>query len=154
VPRQATTRAHSTVEGLLAEARARVPRLGPREAELALREGARLVDIRSELQRARDGVVPGACFVPRNVLEWRLDPSCPHRDRTLAQAGARIILMCDEGCQSSLAAAALQRYGLAEVSDLIGGFQAWQAAGLPAQTEEEPAMRAIGSRRRVTPEGP
>jgi rhodanese-related sulfurtransferase len=90
-----------------------------------------LVDIRSELQRDRDGLVPGAVFVARNVLEWRCDPGCPHRDERLADLDRHLILMCDEGHQSSLAAATLQRLGFARATDLAGGFQAWRDAGLP-----------------------
>ena len=118
------------IEELLAEARRRLDRLTPEEADVALRDGAVLVDIRSETQRSRDGTVPGARFVPRNVLEWRLDPSSQSRDPELAQADALIVVMCDEGYQSSLAAATLQELGLSRATDLVGGFQAWRAAGL------------------------
>ncbi len=121
----------STVEHLLAEARAQLQRLSPEEAFAALDRGALLVDIRSESQRQTDGIIPGAHFVPRNALEWRTDPACPHRDPRLARSDARLVLVCDEGYQSSLAAATLQRFALASVSDVIGGFQAWRAAGLP-----------------------
>jgi rhodanese-related sulfurtransferase len=121
------------IEELLAEARRRLDRLTPRETDRALRDGAVLVDIRSETQRARDGTVPGARFVPRNVLEWRLDPSSRSRDPELARADALIVVMCDEGYQSSLAAAILQELGLSRATDLVGGFQAWRAAGLPVE---------------------
>lgn len=120
-----------TVEQLLDDARRRLRRLTPHEALAASRRGALLVDIRSDSQRKRDGIVPGARLVARNVLEWRFDPACPHRDPTLARPRARIILLCDEGFQSSLAAATLQRLGLRRASDVIGGFQAWRSAGLP-----------------------
>ena len=96
-----------------------------------MRVGAVLVDIRSDNQRARDGTVPGAYFVSRNVLEWRMDPACPHRDPSLARPEARQVLICNEGYQSSLAAATLQQCGLRHATDVIGGFQAWRAAGLP-----------------------
>lgn len=121
------------IEELLGEARGRLDRLTPKEADRALRDGAVLVDIRSETQRARDGTVPGARFVPRNVLEWRLDPSSRSRDPELAQADALIVVMCDEGYQSSLAAVTLQELGLSRATDLVGGFQAWRAAGLPVE---------------------
>ena len=74
--------------------------------------------------------LPGARVVPRNVLEWRLDPSCEHRDPELARRDARVIVVCDEGYQSSLAAATLRRFGL-DATDVIGGVQAWREAGLP-----------------------
>ena len=95
--------------------------------------GALLLDIRSDSQRERDGVVTGAIFIPRNVLEWRCDPACPHRDERVGDAGRQLILMCDEGYQSSLAAANLKRMGLERATDLAGGFRAWRAAGLPVQ---------------------
>lgn len=120
-----------TVDQLLAEARAGLRRLSPSEAQRAMREGAHLVDIRSEERRAADGLVPGAKFIPRNVLEWRLDPACSHRDPELARPDARIVLICDEGHQSSLAAATLRQLGIAEATDVVGGFEAWRAAGLP-----------------------
>jgi rhodanese-related sulfurtransferase len=121
------------IEELLREARRKLRRLTPQEAHRALVDGALLIDIRSETQRATDGTVPGARFVSRNVLEWRLDPSCPVRDPELARPDALIIVMCDEGYQSSLAAAALQALGLSHATDLAGGFQAWRAAGFPVQ---------------------
>jgi rhodanese-related sulfurtransferase len=121
-----------TVEDLLHEARARLERLDPIQAKVAMAEGAILIDIRSESQRSRDGRVPGARFLPRNVLEWRLDPASEHRDPEAARRDVLLILMCDEGFQSSLAAATLRRFGL-RVADLIGGYQAWRSAGLPVE---------------------
>jgi len=122
----------TSVEQLLADARAGLRRLTPEQARDATGAGAVLVDIRSDSQRARDGVIPGARFVPRNVLEWRLDPACPHRDPGLARSGAWIVLICDEGFQSSLAAATVSTFGLA-ATDVIGGFRAWRADGLDVQ---------------------
>ena len=112
--------AKSTVEDLLSAARARLDRLDPAGARAAVESGALLVDIRSESQRERDGVVPGAMFIPRNCLEWRVEQM---------QGATRVILMCDEGYQSSLAAATLCDLGL-DATDLAGGFQAWRTAGL------------------------
>jgi rhodanese-related sulfurtransferase len=123
----------AAIDDLLARARSRLQRLSPHETRAAVRGGAVLVDIRSEAQRAADGVVPAARFVPRNVLEWRLDPSSPHRDPALARATGAVILMCDEGYQSSLAAATLKDLGVAGATDLAGGFRAWRAAGLPVE---------------------
>jgi rhodanese-related sulfurtransferase len=120
-----------SVEQLLAAARAGLERLTPAAAHAAMREGALLVDIRSDGQRAADGGVPGARVVPRNVLEWRLDPACPNRDAELGRREARIVLLCDEGYQSSLAAATARSFGIASATDVIGGFRAWRAAGLP-----------------------
>ena len=120
-----------TVAQLLHDARARLLRLTPAQAHAARREGAALVDIRSDRQRDCDGIVPGARYVPRNVLEWRCDPASPHRDPDLASRTLQLIVMCDEGYQSSLAAATLQQLGLRRATDVIGGFQAWRDAGLP-----------------------
>ncbi len=119
-----------TVDELLAEARGRLQRLGPHQASSAARDGALLVDIRPEAQRAAEGEIPGALLVERNVLEWRFDPAC---DARLPQASydLRVIVVCSEGYTSSLAAAALQDLGLGNATDLAGGFRAWQAAGLP-----------------------
>jgi rhodanese-related sulfurtransferase len=122
-----------TVDDLLAAARRRLDRLDPARAREAIARGALLIDIRSERQRDRDGTVPGGVFVPRNVLEWRCDPASPHRDARIDGYAQRLIVMCDEGYQSSLAAAALHDLGLTTATDLAGGFQAWRAAGLPVQ---------------------
>jgi rhodanese-related sulfurtransferase len=134
------------VEQLLGEARARLDRLTPERAQAAVRAGGLLIDIRSELQRARDGVIPGSRFVARNVLEWRCDPASPWRDAAIIDARARLIVICNEGYQSSLAAATLQRLGLLDATDVIGGFQAWRAAGLPvrsANTASDPSERSV-----------
>ena len=121
----------STVEELLERARARLARLDPGAARAAIDAGAVLVDIRAESQRRRDGVVPGSVFIARNVLEWRCDPGGSHRDARVADPDRSVIVMCDEGFQSSLAAATLQELGHLRATDLAGGFQAWRAAGMP-----------------------
>ena len=121
----------TSVAQLLDAARVQLRRLTAEQAHAAMQEGSTLVDIRSDSQREADGVIPGATFVPRNVLEWRLDPACPHRDPALGRADARIVLLCDEGFQSSLAAATIRSFGVGDATDVIGGFRAWQAAGLP-----------------------
>lgn len=122
-----------TIDDLLAGARSRFARLEPVAASAAVEQGAVLVDIRSEAQRERDGVVPQAIFVPRNVLEWRCDPACPHRDPRIGPLDTHVVLMCDEGYQSSLAAATLHQLGFAHATDVVGGFQAWRDAGLPVE---------------------
>jgi rhodanese-related sulfurtransferase len=116
---------------MLADARERLTRLTAEEAHEAMARGAAVVDIRSDIQRARDGTIPGAAHVPRNVLEWRLDPECEARDPELASYDRQVAVICDEGYQSSLAAAVLQDLGLERATDVVGGFQAWRAAGLP-----------------------
>ena len=123
----------ATIEDLLAQARRRLTRLDPQQARDAVRDGALLIDIRAESQRAADGVVPGSVFVARNVLEWRCDPSSEHRDPSIDGRERQLIVMCNEGYQSSLAAATLHELGLTRTTDLAGGFQAWRAAGLPVE---------------------
>ncbi len=121
-----------TIDDLLAQARERLDRVEPREAAAAVAEGAVLVDIRTERQREADGAIPGAVCHPRNVLEWRADPASGHSDPAIsADLGRRVVLVCDEGYQSSLAAATLRDLGFSRATDLVGGFQAWRAAGLP-----------------------
>jgi rhodanese-related sulfurtransferase len=124
----------TTINDLLDAARRRLKRLEPSEALEETRRGAKLIDIRSEAQRERDGRIPGSLFYPRNVLEWRIDPASGHSDPGLgANFESRIVLMCNEGYQSSLAAATLQDLGFAHATDVVGGFNAWRAAGLPIE---------------------
>jgi rhodanese-related sulfurtransferase len=118
------------IDRMLEEARSTLRRMTPHEAAGAMEGGAVLVDIRPLEQRSRDGDVPGAVVVARNVLEWRCAPDSEWRDERVSDPKRALVVMCDEGCQSSLAAAALQRLGLPLATDLDGGFQAWRAAGL------------------------
>jgi rhodanese-related sulfurtransferase len=120
-----------TINELLAEARTHLDRVEPEAARAAAARGAALVDIRSGEQRRADGVIPGAHYYPRNVLEWRLDPQSGASDPAVDDPEAEIILVCNEGYASSLAAVTLQELGFARATDLVGGFQAWRAAGLP-----------------------
>jgi rhodanese-related sulfurtransferase len=119
------------VEDMLEEARARLVRLHPQEAAEACDRGALLVDIRPEAQRAQEGGIPGALVIERNVLEWRLDPASEWRIPEADSHDREVVVVCSEGYTSSLAAAALQDLGLVRATDLIGGFKAWAAAGLP-----------------------
>jgi len=121
----------SAIDDLLARARAVIDRVEPADAQDEMRSGAVLVDVRSETQIARDGTVPGAIVVARNLLEWRCAPDGEHRDPRLSDPDTRLIVMCDGGYQSSLAAANLRELGLHRAADLAGGFQAWREAGLP-----------------------
>jgi rhodanese-related sulfurtransferase len=121
---------HPTVEEILAEAQAAIPRFTPTETRAAVAAGAVLIDIRPLEQRQRDGLVPGAAVVERNVLEWRLDPASEWRVPALARRDVPVILICNEGYQTSLAALTLRRFGL-DAGDVIGGVQAWKEEGLP-----------------------
>ena len=122
----------SAVERSLAEARALIaPRAKPAELADEILAGALVVDIRPAGLRGRDGSLEGAVVVERNVLEWRLDPTSAHRLPELdALPNRRVIIVCDEGYASSLAAAALAGLGLTDVTDLEGGYQAWHSQQL------------------------
>jgi rhodanese-related sulfurtransferase len=124
-----------TVDDLLIRARAGLDRVGPEGAAREVEGGALLIDIRSESQRAEDGVVPAAIYFPRNVLEWRCDPESEARDPRVGGLDRRVIVMCDAGYASSLAAANLKELGFERATDLDGGFQAWREAGLPVEPE-------------------
>jgi len=123
-----------TIDEVLEQARRKLVRIEPKEAAAELANGALLVDTRTEAQRARQGEIPGAIVIDRTVLEWRLDPKSPSRIEQATDHQIRVIVVCAEGFSSSLAAASLQDIGLVNATDLIGGFQAWKAAGLPVQT--------------------
>ena len=116
------------IDEMLTRARARLQRVRPEELEQELAAGAVLIDTRPLEQRDRDGAMPGAVAVDRNVLEWRLDPSCPYRSDLPIDAETRVIVICNEGYSSSLAAASLQELGLRRATDLVGGYQAWASA--------------------------
>lgn len=120
-----------SIDDLLAEARAQLDRVDPSSLDTELGDGAVVIDIRPVEQRTSDGAVPGAIVIDRNVLEWRLDPACPHRIAEVTGYDTRIVIICNEGYQSSLAAAALRTLGLHRATDLIGGFQAWHAPHEP-----------------------
>jgi rhodanese-related sulfurtransferase len=123
--------ARTTIDELLADARRGLRRLEPREAAAAVDDGALLVDLRSGDEREREGVIPAALHVPRSVLEWRADPDSEYCNPAVAVPHAHLILFCAEGYSSSLAAASLQRIGFVNATDMVGGFAAWKAAGLP-----------------------
>ncbi len=129
----------TTIDELLAQARRRLTRLTPPAALEAMRSGATLIDIRSDSQIAQDGTIAGALVIARNVLEWRLDPASGHRHPAAPQLEDHVILMCNEGYQSSLAAATLQRLGFGSATDVDGGFQEWRAGGLPVEPPAGPA---------------
>lgn len=123
----------AAVDVMLARARERLKRLTPGQAAVELAHGALLVDTRNSERRTRDGRIPGARVIERTELEWRLDPTSPDRISEASDAGVRVIVICAEGYSSSLAAASLLDLGLTNVTDVIGGFQAWRAAGLPVE---------------------
>lgn len=135
-----------TLDELLDAARGRISRFEPADAFAAVQRGAVLIDIRSDFDRERDGIVPGSLHIPRTVLEWRLDPDSDWRNPHVGGLEEQIILICDHGCSSVLAAATLVELGFTRSGDVIGGFAAWSGAGLatapcPANRREpgEPA---------------
>jgi rhodanese-related sulfurtransferase len=122
-----------SVDALLAAARAVIARYTAEEAATRAQQGELLIDIRPIAQRLEHGVVPGALVIERNVLEWRLDPSSEHRIAEVTDHQRGLIVLCQQGYASSLAAASLRELGYAHAADVIGGFDAWRAAGLPWQ---------------------
>ncbi len=120
-----------TVVELLDAARGGLTRPDPAATFAAQGDGALLVDTRPEPYRREEGEIPGSLVLERNVLEWRLDPSSP--DRALDARGRQVVVICNEGYASSLAAASLRSLGL-DATDLDGGFRAWREAGLPTTT--------------------
>lgn len=130
-----------TADRLLREARGRIRRVPVADAWHAARSGeAVIVDIRAADARERDGIVPGSLHIPRTVLEWRLDPDSAWRNPHVAGTTRRVLLLCDHGWSSSLAAAGLVELGYADATDVVGGIEAWQAAGLPLVPFAEPAL--------------
>jgi rhodanese-related sulfurtransferase len=119
----------SAIDTVLTAARARLTRVSP-SADLLTADNTLIVDVRPQHNRVADGEIPGSVVIERIVLEWRLDPRGEHRIAGF-DADTRVIVMCNEGYSSSLAARDLQAVGLANATDLVGGFRAWRDAGLP-----------------------
>jgi MFS family permease len=134
--------ARRNVDDLLAAARRRIePRRTPGQALEAQSQGALIVDLRSDDERRRRGVVPGSIHIPRSVLEWRVDPDCEFRNPAACDLEREVILMCADGFSSSLAALSLRELGFRRATDLAGGFSAWKAEGLPIRPAPEPSDR-------------
>ncbi len=127
-----------TIGALLDEARSRLDRLEPEAAFRAQADGALIVDTRCAELRRDDGVIPGSVHVPLSVLYWRLDPTSGHADPRLTDAERRIVLCCAHGYSSSMAAATLRDLGFRRATDIVGGFEAWAAAGLPVVSIRTP----------------
>jgi len=132
------------IDEVLDDARTRLDRLDAREAYDAVRAGAVFVDIRPQINRDMEGGLPGAVVIDRNVLDWRLDPASDAR-LPIAGYDLHVIVVCNEGYASSLAAAALQNLGIQRATDLVGGYRAWRAAGLP-NTEPAESIDTYGTR--------
>jgi rhodanese-related sulfurtransferase len=115
----------AAVDVLLEAAREGLDRVQPEDLAVEVANGALVVDIRPIEQRQRDGRLTNALVIDRNVLEWRLDPTSPNHVPEMSDAGRRVVIVCDQGYSSSLAAATLRRLGLSRATDLSGGYQAW-----------------------------
>jgi rhodanese-related sulfurtransferase len=133
--------ARLTLDELLQEARAKIERFEPADAWAATQAGALIVDTR--VDRAA-GIVPGSLHVPLSVLQWRVAPESAWRNPHVDGLDTRLILICDHGESSSLAAASLRQLGFTRVGDVVGGFEAWLAAGLPVAEAPRPAAGLPG----------
>ena len=131
------------IDDLLNAARARLRRVTPAEAHDAQAAGAVILDTRTYEQRHEHGVIPGAIVMSRNIVEWRVDPTSGWEDPAVVSRRGPVIVMCQEGFASSLAAATLVDLGVDDATDMIGGFEAWKAAGLPvADADSAPSSSA------------
>jgi rhodanese-related sulfurtransferase len=127
-----------TASELLAEARAGLRRLDPHAAQAAAHDGALIVDTRDGEDRGAEGVIPGSIHVPLSVLEWRADPASASHDASFDRLDRLVVLVCNDGYSSSLAAARLQQLGYAQATDVDGGFRAWKQAGLRVEASARP----------------
>jgi rhodanese-related sulfurtransferase len=128
-----------TIDGLLEAARAGLDRLEPVAALAAMDEGALVIDTRCGEARRESGFIPGSVHVPLSVLYWRLDASSGHSDPALTDPDRRVVLVCAHGYSSTLAAATLRELGFWRATDVVGGFEAWAAAGLPVVQDPGPS---------------
>lgn len=115
----------TTIDEVLARVRASIGRVDPQDLAAEIERGSVVVDIRPPAVRSAEGEMPGALVIDRNVLEWRLAPSSP--DRIADVEGRRVVVMCNDGYASTLAAESLRQVGVKEATDLAGGFRAWKA---------------------------
>jgi rhodanese-related sulfurtransferase len=133
---------NGSLERLIEKAAARIARLGPSAALSATATGAVIVDIRSQDSRERYGVIPGSLHIPRTVLEWRIAIDSPWRNPHLDGLDQQLILICDHGYSSILAASNLVQLGFYRAGDVIGGFEAWTDSRLPIAPCRRPAFSA------------
>jgi len=125
-----------TIDQMLEDARQRIARLAPAQAATAQAAGAVIVDTRDSADRAAEGVIPGSVLVTRNTLEWRADPASELPDERMADLSKQLIVICNDGYSSSLAAASLVDLGFSSAGDLVGGYRAWKRAGLPTESPD------------------
>lgn len=130
--------ARRTIADLLGAARAQLDRLEPAAAYRAMvDDDALLVDTRCAELRRDSGRIPGSVHIPLSVLFWRIDPTSGHDDPSLSDSARQVVLLCAHGYSSSLAAATLRELGFTRATDVVGGFEAWAAAGLPVEAGSE-----------------
>ena len=127
----------TTIAQVLAVARSRIRRYTPTEAEAAAANGAVLVDVRDSGDREREGTIPGAVWVRRSLLEWRADPTAETPDPRIADPVRTLIVFCNDGYSSSLAAASLRDIGFEHAGDLDGGFRRWRDEGHPTASASQ-----------------
>jgi rhodanese-related sulfurtransferase len=127
----------STIERFVTDARRRLDRVEPEDLAAEVSAGALVVDIRPQADRDEDGPLPGAVVIERIHLEWRLDPTSPDRHPE-ARPGRRVVVVCNEGYASSLAAWSLRLVGVEEATDLVGGFRAWRRTSAAPPLELDP----------------
>jgi len=133
--RRAEAPARHTIDEILDAARLGVERIEPAALPDLIERGAHVIDIRTAATREPEGHLPGATVIDRLVLEWRLDPSSAHRMDGGPEHDDTIVVVCNEGYYSSLAARDLRDLGFENATDLIGGFRAYSGAGLPTEAE-------------------
>lgn len=129
--RRATTSEPRPLDRLIDEAAGQITRLEAPEAFSASAADAVIIDIRSQDTRELECVIPGSLHIPRTVLEWRVARDSPWRNHHLGGLDQQLILICDHGYSSILAASNLVQLGFYRAGDVIGGFEAWAEAGLP-----------------------
>jgi len=127
----------STIDDRLAAVRTRIRRLTPEQAAAAQADGAVIVDTRDSADRRAEGVIPGSLPITRNTLEWRADPAAECPDPRVSDFSRDIVVVCNDGYASSLAADSLRELGHATAADMIGGYRAWKAAGLPTEADRD-----------------
>ncbi len=135
------------MDDLFRDACSRIDCLSPQESHTEVEAGGLIIDVRTPDNRRRDGIVPGSVHIERTVLEWRVDPDCPWHNPNLDGTEQRLIVMCDHGYSSALAAASLVELGFVRPAHLVGGFEAWREAGLPVRdcpSEPPPGLPGSG----------
>lgn len=131
--RGTTASPDTTIDEILSRARSAIERSEPRQVLNEMESGAVVVDLRCPEERRRTGMIPGSIAVARSVLEWRADPASPWRDDRIARRDSRLLLLCEQGYSSSLAAESLHKLGFTRAGDIVGGMERWLEEGRPVE---------------------